>query len=107
MLIGKLGQIVDVFIDNDVEVVCSLVRRNIGGGETLRHLGDGGDVNAQATTVWYKRETQSQDKGGCKTKWIYKRPVFAIFHMQRQLHAKESGDAHESSRIWRYPGYCP
>jgi hypothetical protein len=29
-----------------------------------------------------------------------------IFHMQHQLHAKESGDAHESSRIWRIPGYC-
>lgn len=38
--------------------------------------------------------------------WSYKRPVFGIFHMQRQLHAKESGDAHESSRIWRILGYA-
>jgi hypothetical protein len=37
----------------------------------------------------------------------YKPLVFGIFHMQRQLHAKESGDAHESSRIWRIPGHCP
>ena len=38
MLIRKLGQIVDIFVYNDVEVVRSLVCRNIGGGETLRHL---------------------------------------------------------------------
>lgn len=38
MLICKFGKIVDIFVDDDVQIVCSLVRRNIGGRETFRHL---------------------------------------------------------------------
>lgn len=38
MFIRKLGQIVDILIHNDVEIICCLVRRNISGRKTCRHL---------------------------------------------------------------------
>ncbi len=38
MLIRERSQIVDVVIDNDVEIIWLVVRRNIGLGKGFRHL---------------------------------------------------------------------
>lgn len=38
MLICKLGQVVHIFIYDDIEIICCLMRRNICGRESLRHF---------------------------------------------------------------------
>jgi hypothetical protein len=35
VFISKLGKVVYIFVNDDVEVVRGLVRRNVAGGETL------------------------------------------------------------------------
>ena len=54
MLVGKLGKVVYIFVDDDVQIVGSLVCRNVGGGETFGHLAGKRDVNAERVEVWHR-----------------------------------------------------
>lgn len=38
VLVGKPGEVIDVLIDNDPQIICSLVGRDVGNREALRHV---------------------------------------------------------------------
>jgi hypothetical protein len=62
VLLLELGQVVDIVIDNDVEVVGLVVRRNVVGCEGFRHVvccgtGGRGVVFENGKVKEWKRET--------------------------------------------------
>jgi hypothetical protein len=63
MLILKLGQIVDVLVDNDVEIIRLVMRRYVTLREGFRH--NGGDA-----TLIIETEERSKSLGGTESKML-------------------------------------
>lgn len=62
MVVLEAGQIVDILIDNNVEVIRLVMRRNVGGCESLGHAGRG---KARWTDDTERRmEWESRDNEG-------------------------------------------
>ena len=59
MLLLELGQVVDIVIDNDVEVVGLVVRRNVVGCEGFRHVAC---VVEQVVKELYSRVERSRNR---------------------------------------------
>lgn len=38
VLVGKLGEVIDVLVNNYPQIISSLVGRDVGNGEALRHV---------------------------------------------------------------------
>ncbi len=66
MLFLELGQIVDLLVDDDPEVVGLVVRGNVAGGEGLGHVGEM-CCNGIRGCLWSRRRTEDgrrkQSKG--------------------------------------------
>ena len=62
MVILEVGQVVYIFIDNDVQVVGLVVGGNVGSGEALRH-GYEGNVESREEQYWNQRVLQ---RGQCR-----------------------------------------
>lgn len=86
VLILEGGEVVDVLVDDDPQVARSLVRRDVGGGEALCHVG-----------VWEEGGRRGCGVKGRECFWgDYKRAsiVSGCFHMQATTPRHgESGEA--------------
>ena len=64
MLILELGEVVHIFINNDVEVVGLVVGCHVGSGECLRHLGRGICWSSQLSANAYEYRMEEDADGG-------------------------------------------
>lgn len=101
MLVRKLCEIIDIFVDNDPQVARCLMRRNVSGREALRHLYHGVEKRTRKLgddRILVQGVLRSRDKAG--SRWSYKRSSELRVLSHARLHAKGIWGQAAENRVW-------